>query len=192
MIQKFNVEKNPESFASKKPYIILIIAAVIITAAIIITFYLSSKESDPLLVKPSTSSSITKESIYIFAPHDIIKLVRNVSEIQSGLPEQDKAQAILNELKKQKCIPEKLALCDCATDGNGIMYLNFSKEIYGYGAMETSQEITMIYSIVNTFISNFKNISKIQFLVEGFPVETINKVLYIYKPVGFNKDLMED
>lgn len=192
MIQKFSMEKNPESFTSKKLYIVLIVAAIIMTAAIIITFYLSSKESDPLSVKPSTSLSIAKESIYIFAPHDVIKLVQNVSEIQSGLSEQDRAYAILNELKKQKGIPEKLALYDCATDGNGTMYLNFSKEIYGNGAMETSQEITMIYSIVNTFISNFKNINKIQLLVEGAPVETINKVLYIYKPVGFNKDLMED
>ena len=50
----------------------------------------------------------------------------------------------------------------------------------------------MTYGIVNSFIESFHNVKKVQMLVEGQPVYTRSGVLYLFSPLEFNKELLED
>lgn len=187
MEYKFNIYDTHKGFPKKRLVItVAVIVAVVFTVFLAVYRYL--KRPEPMKGTPS----VAMDSLYIFIPKDGIKLVQNALEVKSGISEKQKADEIMNELKKQKCVPEKLTLYDFAADDDGVMYLNFSNELLNDKSAGSSREITMVYAITNTFISNFRNINKIQLLVEGHPAETINGVMYIYKPIDFKKDLMED
>jgi hypothetical protein len=186
MDHKFNIYSTPRSFLNKKMYIIIFVVTIFFIVLLTVYSYLKRSEAT------KNAPPIVMDRLNIFVPRDGVKLVQSILEVRTGISDKQKADEIINELKKQKCVPEKLTLYDFATDEDGGMYLNFSKEILNDKTMGTSQEIGMVYSIVNTFISNFRNINKIQLLVEGHPTESINGVIYIYKPIEFKKDLMED
>jgi hypothetical protein len=186
MDYKLNIYDSPKSFINKRLAIIIFVVAIALTVLIAVYSYL--KRTEPIKNTPS----VTTESLNIFVPKDGIKLGQNILEVRTGISDKQRADEIINELKKQKCIPDKLSLYDFATDDDGIMYLNFSKEILNDKTAAADREITMTYAIVNTFTSNFKNVNKVQLLVEGRPTETINGVVYIYRPIEFKKDLMED
>jgi spore germination protein GerM len=183
---RLDIYDSHKSFISKRLAIIIVIVSISLT--VLLTIYSYLKRPEPMKSVPSVAT----ESLYIFAPKDGVKLVQNVSEVKADISERQKADEIMNELKRQKCVPEKLTLYDFAAGEDGVMYLNFSKELMDDKSAGTSREITMTYAIVNTFISNFRNINKIQLLVEGHPTETINGLVYIYKPIEFKTDLMED
>jgi hypothetical protein len=185
MRHKYDTYDIPSGFKKKKLNIIFA-AAIIIIAFLTVYSYLN--RSEPMKI----TAAVVAESLYIFFPKDGTKLAQNVIQVKSGLSEKQKADELINELKKQKCVPEKLTLHDFATDDGGIMYLNFSKEILNDKTAGSLQEINMTYAIVNTFIYNFRNNNKVQLLVEGYPTETINGIIYIYKPIEFNKDLLEE
>jgi hypothetical protein len=183
MYHKSDIHDIPKWFTNKK-LVMIFAAAILIIAFLTVYSYLNRPE--PMKGIPS----VIMDSLYIFVPKDGNKLVQSVLQVKSGISERQKADELINELKKQKCVPEKLTLYDFATDDDGVMYLNFSNEIQN--DKNSLQEINMTYAIVNTFIYNFKSINKVQLLVEGRPTETINGIIYTYKPIEFKKDLMED
>lgn len=132
-----------------------------------------------------------KETLSIFYPTGQNKLGKKTVEIVKNISEKEKANVMIKELKNEKCIPAGMKLYEFTTDADGIIYLNLSKDIMD-DKSGTIKEITMTYGIVNTFLLNFKDTKKVQLLVEGKPVYTINGVIYMYMPMEFNKDLMED
>lgn len=162
MDYKLDIYDTPKSFISKKIYIIIFITAIACT--VFLTAYSYLKHPEPTKNAPS----VAMDRLNIFLP-GAGKLVQSTLEVKADISERQKADEIINELKKQKCIPETSKLYDFATDEDGGMYLNFSKEILNDKTMGTSREINMVYSIVNTFIFNFRNINKVQLLVEGHP-----------------------
>ena len=118
-------------------------------------------------------------------------LKKKTVEIGNDVPEKARAEIILAELKKEKAVRETLAIRDVATDSEGIMYLNLSHDIKT-DEMGTPEEITTLYSIVNSFLSNFKNSKRIQFLIEGQALHTLNGLVYTYDPIEFNNNLVEE
>ena len=50
----------------------------------------------------------------------------------------------------------------------------------------------MIYSLVNSFIESFRDAKRVQLLVEGQPVYTRSGLLYVFEPLQFNKDVLEE
>ncbi len=50
----------------------------------------------------------------------------------------------------------------------------------------------VVYSLVNSFATSFKDVRKVQLLVEGEPIYTIAGLVYTYMPLEFNRELMED
>jgi len=82
-------------------------------------------------------------------------------------------------------------LNDLVIDSDGILYLNFSKDILEKQTT-AMMEIMKTFSIVNSFLGTFRNANKVQLLVEGQPVYTLNGTVYTYKPLEFNQDLLED
>jgi hypothetical protein len=77
-----------------------------------------------------------------------------------------------------------------ATGQDGVLYLNVSKEFVDRSTPE--REITMTYGIVNSFIESFRNTKSVQLLIEGEPVYTRSGLLYLFEPLQFNKDVVEE
>ena len=77
------------------------------------------------------------------------------------------------------------------TNTEATIYLNLSRDVLG-DKTSPAKEITKVYSMVNSFLLSLKDAKKVQILVEGQPVYTLNGTVYIYKPIEFNKYVMED
>ncbi|MBA4416305.1 MAG: hypothetical protein C0392_00115 [Syntrophus sp. (in: bacteria)] len=132
-----------------------------------------------------------KEAFSIFIPGNSGKLAKKTFEINVSMPEREKAELIIKTLKKEKAVPEKLSLNEFIIDTDGIIYLNLSQDIKN-GMMSTRNEIHVIYGIVNSFLSCFKDAKKVQLLVNGQALYTIGGQLYTYMPIEFNNQLLED
>jgi hypothetical protein len=141
--------------------------------------------------KPSQhSTAIEKESVSVFFPSEQGGLERKVIDVQKRLSDRAKAETLFRALKEYKCIPDRLRLYDFAVGQNGVLYLNLSKEFIDSATPE--REITMTYGIVNSFIESFPSSKSVQLLVEGEPIYTRSGLLYIFEPLQFNRDLLED
>ena len=137
------------------------------------------------------SITVRKETIRLFSADGASRLSNHVLEVRSDIPDREKADIILRELKKDKVIGAGVQLRDAAVGLDGILYLNVSKNL-----AETypgaPPEMIMVYSLVNSFASSFKDVNKVQLLLDGEPAYTIRGVVYTYLPLDFNKDFMED
>ena len=126
-------------------------------------------------------------SIYLPTPEG--KLRRKPVEVHRQPSDKARAETLFKELKEGKCIPDRLKLLDLASGSDGVLYLNVSAEFIDRNTPE--REIPVTYAIVNSFIESF-HAKKVQILVEGQPVYTGSGVLYIFSPLEFNKDVLED
>jgi len=137
------------------------------------------------------SVMVQKEALHLFFPLSATKLGKRTLEVRADAPDKERAELILRELKKEKILPSGVQLREVAVGVDGVLYLNLSR-----GLMETqagvSSEIMMIYSLVNSFITSFKDTRKVQLLFEGQPAYTIRGVVYTYLPLEFNRELLED
>jgi hypothetical protein len=173
--------------AVRKPFIIALVVIIVLAAGAIAYIY-----KDLWIKKPQQLITIVKkETISVYFPTGKGKLVEKKIDIATNLSDKEKGNAIIRNLKAFKAIPEELTMNDLALDSDGILYLNLSKDI-AVKKTATIAEITRIFSIVNSFLGNFRNASKVQLLVEGHPVYTLNGTVYTYKPLEFNQDLLED
>lgn len=134
---------------------------------------------------------VPKETLSVYYPASFSKLMEKKIDIKNALSDKEKGDLIIKNLKSLKSIPETLTLNDLVVDSDNIMYLNFSKDI-AEGKISPMAEILKTFSIVNSFLGSFKNANKVQLLVEGQPSYTLNGMVYTYKPIEFNKDLLED
>jgi len=127
-------------------------------------------------------------SVYLPTPEG--KLQRKTVEVHRQPSDRARAETLFRELKEAKCIPDRLKLHEMALGSDGVLYLNLSAEFIDRNTPE--REILMTYSVVNSFVESFHNAKKVQILVEGQPVYTGSGVLYIFSPLEFNKDVLED
>lgn len=126
----------------------------------------------------------------MFFPAGQGRLEKKVVEIQRYLSDKAKAEALFRALKESRCIPDRLKLHDLAMGQDGVLYLNISKEFVDRAT--PGREIAMTYGIVNSFIQSFRDVKSVQLLVEGAPVYTRSGLLYIFEPLQFNRDVMEE
>jgi len=146
------------------------------------------------LWKKTTLTDITpfeKSEIIVCFSKNMHKLEQKTLEAKKGIPDKEKARIIIRELKKEGAIPENTVLHDFMPDTEGTLYLNLSKNI-SEDKQDSAKEIMTVYSIVNSFLLTFKDARKVQLLIEGQPVYTLNGTIYTYKPFEFNKHIMED
>jgi spore germination protein GerM len=171
----------------RKPFIIVLVVIIVLTAVAMAYIY-----RDMWIKKPQQLVTIVqKETVSVYFPKGQGKLVEKKIDITNNLSDQEKGSLIIRNLKALKSIPEELTLNDLVVDSDGILYLNFSKNI-SEKKTTAMTEILKTFSIVNSFLGSFRNTNKVQFLVEGQPVYTLNGTMYIYKPLEFNQDLLED
>jgi hypothetical protein len=179
--------RNTKAKANRR--LAVLIGVMVILASFLAAYtaydYIRSRE------KPKISSVATTQSISIFVPAEHGRLAEKKLEARTDMSERQKADTIVNALQVEKCLPEGLTLYDFAVGENGVVYLNFSKEIQS-GGIGTGREITMVYAIVDSFVTNFRNANSVQIIAEGQPIRTIGGLIYAYKPIEFNKGLLED
>lgn len=137
-----------------------------------------------------TAAQLQKEAVSVFLPDAQGKLERKTIEAPERLSDRGRADIILRELKEARSIPDRLKLYDLALGEDGVLYLNVSKEFLD--ADSPAREIPMVYSMVDSFAASFPGVRSVQLLVEGEPVYTRSGLLYLLKPLQFNKELLED
>lgn len=171
----------------RKSFLVLIAIVVPVICAAAVYLY-----RDMLFQKPVHPVQIAHTyEIPVYVMGGLGKLEENKIEISDNLSDKQKADLIITNLKQYKAIPSTAELNDMAIGSDGIMYLDFSRQIVEE-RVSAMTEILRTFSIVNSFIGSFRGIDKLQLLVEGQPVYTLNGTVYTHKPLEFNKDLLED
>ena len=171
----------------RKPFIIVLAVIIVLAAGAMAYIY-----RDMWIKKPQQLVTIVqKETVSIYFSTGQSKLIKKEIDITSNLSDKEKGNFIIKSLKTLKGIPEDLTLNDLVVDSDGVLYLNFSKNISEIKTTSMT-EILRTFSIVNSFLGSFRNTNKVQFLIEGQAVYTLNGTVYTYKPLEFNQDLLED
>ncbi len=150
--------------------------------------YLSLSERTDLATKESFLPSVSEVKIYVPIDENSLTVRTVTAEIPKdsyGL-----ANLLFRKLKDHGVIPEETRLLYFARDDNGTIYVDFSKDLTKEEL--NFSEIALVYSIVNTFVSNFSSSRRVQLLIEGEPVNTLGGILFTYFPLEFNEDLMEE
>jgi hypothetical protein len=185
-IRQYQEYKQKPSLV-RKPFVIVLVVIIVLAAIAMAYIY-----RDMWIKKPQQLVTIVqKETVSVYFPKGQGKLAEKKIDITSNLSDQEKGNLIIRNLKALKSITEELTLNDLVVDSDGILYLNFSKNI-SEKKTTAMTEILKTFSIVNSFLGSFRNTNKVQFLVEGQPVYTLNGTVYTYKPLEFNQDLLED
>jgi hypothetical protein len=158
-----------------------------LTTGVLVFYYLK----EPQIVHPARGVvAAGKEVVTVLFPNEQGRLEKKIVEVQKQLPDKAKGDTLFRELKQARCIPDRLKLYELAFGQDGVIYLNISKEFTERTG--TAREMAMTYGIVNSFIESFKNVKSVQLLVEGQPIYTRSGLLYLYEPLRFNKDVLED
>jgi hypothetical protein len=171
----------------RKPFIIVLIASIVLAAGAVAYIY-----KDVWIKKPQQLVTVVrKETVSIYFPTVQGKLIEKKIGISGNLNDKEKGDFIIRNLKALKAIPEEVTLNDLVVDSDGVLYLNFSRNI-AEKKLTMMTEILKTFSIVNSFLGSFGNTNKVQLLVEGQPVYTLHGAVYTYRPLEFNQDLLED
>jgi hypothetical protein len=171
-----------------RPRLIAAVLVVAVLAAAGVAFLVYESRYAPLNTQTATQAEGDVISVYL--PGEGGKLQRKVVEVHRQPSDKARADALFKELKEARCIPDRLRMYEMALGNDGVLYLNVSAEFIDRNTPE--REFLMTYSIVNSFIESFHNAKKVQILVEGQPVYTGSGVLYIFSPLEFNKEVLED
>lgn len=143
-----------------------------------------------LSARPMERGAATeKETLSVYYPVGAGKLARKLVDVPRQVVDRGKGEMLFRELKAARCIPDRLKLHELAIGRDGVLYLNVSHEFVD---RDTERDITMVYGIVNSFLETFKNAKSVQLLVEGQPVYTRSGLVYIFEPLEFNNELLED
>ncbi len=163
------------------------ILAVVVLIGAGIACYLSTR---PVPIPVHSVTTVEREFISVFLADSQGKLEKKTVETPRGATERERADALLQALKEARSIPAGLRLYEMALGQDGVLYLNVSKEFLGAGSV--AREVPMVYGIVDSFAASFPGVRSVQILVEGSPVYTRSGLLYLLKPLQFNKELLED
>lgn len=137
------------------------------------------------------AASVKKDYITIYCPVKTGKLEEKKIDVSNNLSDQQKAEQILANMKTLGILPQTTTLYDMAVNSDGVLYLNFSRDIF-MGKVSSKNDILKTFSIVNSFLATFRNAGKVQLLTDGEPIYTTGGTVYTYKPIEFNNDLLED
>lgn len=164
------------------------LAGVLFVACLAGGGYLRFKEAQD--ARPmERAAAADKETLSVYYPAGAGKLARKLVDVPKQVVDKGKGELLIRELKAARCIPDRLKLHELAIGRDGVLYLNVSREFID---RDTERDITMVYGIVNSFLETFKNAKSVQLLVEGQPVYTRSGLVYIFEPLEFNNELLED
>ena len=178
-----------EKKKTRKSFIILFILVLLLAGS-----YMAYLSKDLWLPKPAAAPVVAPHdtlTIYYPAGEDKHKLLEKKISAPLNINDKEKGDIIVGALKSLNVVPQTASLKDLAIDSSGIIYLNFPKGVLDEKSSAMT-EILKAYSLANSFLANLRNTSKVQFLVEGSPLQTPGGAIYTYKPLEFNQELLED
>lgn len=177
---------SPEKRINYKRLIIICLPLVVATAFFVYFFQYVADTQPKKQIVP-----VEKTTVSLLYPGDNGKLIENIVEIDNTATQKDKGSFIINELQKNSLIPGGISLQEMIIDSEGIIYLNFTKELF-QGVAGKNDDIGIVYAIVNSFLASFRYTKKVQLLVDWKPIYTLRGTVYTYLPIEFNKQVMED
>ena len=182
-------KRSERGKAQQRPVrtVFIILLAFVIVLAVLVTGYRVKVALEPKTIFTAPD----KQMVSVFFPAQN-KLVEKKFIVRSNISDQEKVEMIINKLKQGKHLNQGFKLYESVTDTDGVIYLNVSRDIIS-DSPSTMKDILTVYSIVNSFLTTFKDTAqKVLFLVDGQVLYTLRGTLYTYKPIEFNPDLLED
>jgi hypothetical protein len=177
---------SPEKRINYKRLIIICLPLVIATALFVYYFqYIADTQPKKQIVR------LEKTTVSLLYPGYNGKLIENIIEIDNTATQKDKGTFIINELQKNGLVPAGISLQEIIVDAEGIIYLNFTKDLL-QGVAGKNDDVGIVYAIVNSFLASFRYTKKVQLLVDWKPIYTLRGTVYTYLPIEFNKHVMED
>jgi spore germination protein GerM len=172
---------------TKTKYRLLAVLSLIALVSAGLAIYVYQRSGAP---PAQRTSAVENEAVSVYFPGESGKLERKLVEVRRHLTDRARADALFRELKEARSIPDRLKLYELALGRDGVLYLNISREFID--RMGHEREITVIYSLVNSFIESFRDAKRVQLLIEGQPMYTRSGLLYVFEPLEFNKDVLEE
>lgn len=132
-----------------------------------------------------------KEKLFLFVPGPKGGLEKQALEVRTTLSERARADLLFQGLRKAKAIPASAKLQELAFGEDGVLYLDVSRGLIE-NQLDARGEIRVAYALVNSFVASFREVNRVQILVDGRPLYTLFGVVYTYAPLPFNNDLQEE
>lgn len=132
-----------------------------------------------------------KDHLFLFVPGPKGGLEKKALEVRATLSERARADLLFQELRKSKAIPASAKLQELAFGEDGVLYLDVSNGLIEQ-QLDAREEIRVAYALVNSFVASFREVNRVQLLVDGRPLHTLSGVVYTYTPLPFNNDLQEE
>jgi len=138
----------------------------------------------------------SKKIILFFASEDDTFLHPEERDIPSDSSIAQQAKQIIKELIKGSQnnfilpLPPETKLREIFITKEGIVYVDFSREIQEKHLSGSSAEILTIFSIVNSLAYNFKSIKRVFLLIEGNEKETLAGHVDLSRPILPRYDLI--
>ncbi|HEY3277207.1 MAG TPA: GerMN domain-containing protein [Syntrophorhabdaceae bacterium] len=174
-----------EPFSYKKLLLLGGLALIVVAGSLAVMMALRGRET------PAPAAAPKKEALTVFLPTDEGTLFRKRVETKDGISQQEKMDIIMRELRMGNAIPDTVTLHEFSIDGEGVLYLNFSQDMKRE-KIDAAEEITTVYSVINSFLINFREAGKAQILVEGQAPHTLAGVVYTFAPLEINNQLVEE
>jgi len=154
----------------------------------------------PLLEKKPEKKTAVKEKKIVtlyFSEEEGEYLVGEKREIpKKESVEEEAKEAIIELIRGPRgelipTLPSQTELLGLQLDQRGLARVNFNRALTKNHPGGSSAEMMTVYSVVNSLTSNFPNIKRVQFLVEGKQVETIAGHLSLRQSVPPKPDLIK-
>jgi hypothetical protein len=174
-----------EPISYRKIIVLAGIAVILIALGLAGMKFFKSKEG------PAPAPQPKKDTLAIFIPADDGSLIRKNVEAKPAMTQTEKVEAILRHLRAEDAVPRTLSLHEFSIDGDGVLYLNVSRDLKAE-KMSAAEEIATVYSLVNSLLANLREAKRVQLLLDGQAPHTLAGVVYTYGPIEFNNQLVEE
>jgi spore germination protein GerM len=94
--------------------------------------------------------------------------------------------------KATPTLPAQTRLLNVHVGNDGVAKVSFSKALRTEHPGGSSAEMITVYSIVNSLIANFPEVSRVQILIEGSEIETLTGHLSLRRPLQRKPDLIRE
>lgn len=169
-------QRSTKTIPWQKLFIVLCIVVFgVIYLLIRYDFLKTTKDKSPPLVTPQQNLIL---KLYYADPYSE-KLAAEPRPVQVKKNTQQTMKAAIQEFIKGpkgdlvNTIPSGTVLKDIRIDPEGTVWVNFSSHLSRSHPGGSSAEIMTVYSIVNTILLNFDEVSKVMILIEGRRVDTL-------------------
>ncbi len=173
--------------------------------ALVVLFFTGGKEKR---LAPETAVAVseseegvveerpTKTIVLYFLSENDYRLHPEEREIYTDIPEADQVKQMLEKLLTGSSnggispLPEETRLRGIFFTQRGVVYVDFSRELYLNHMSGSAAEMATVFAIVNPLVRNFESIQRVFILVDGTERETLNGHIDLTRPLLPRFDLI--